>query len=188
MKKLFTLLFAAGIATGAFATDKDKVVSIRQTEAKKVAVSYSAVPQGTVIVKITDADNRLVMRDKINKEAAFAKRYDLNALPEGTYEVEVMDESGVLRTASFDTFVAEAPAVFSRVSKMADNKYRLLVSNLEAKEVSVTIFDGDHMIHTERIDNPQGLHKIYDIAQPNGNITFKVSTDSGFESYVSSRN
>jgi flagellar hook assembly protein FlgD len=187
MKKLFTLLFAAGIATGAFATDQDKVVSIRQTEAKKVAISYSAIPNGTVIVKITDSQERLVMRDKINKEEAFAKRYDLNALPEGTYQVEVTDESGVLRTASFDTFVAEKPAVFSRVSKMGDNKYRLLVSNLEAKEVLVSIYDGDHLVYSERIDNPQGLHKIYDIAKPSGNITFKVSTASGFESYVSSR-
>ena len=186
MKKLFTLLFAAGIATGAFATDEDKVVSIRQTEAKKVAVTYTAVPQGTVIVKITDSEDRLVMRDKINKEEAFAKRYDLNALPEGTYSVEVLDESGVLRTATFDTFVTEAPAVFSRVSKMADNKYRLLVSNLEAKEVLVSIYDGGHLIHTERIDNPQGLHKIYSIAKPSENITFKVSTASGFETYVSS--
>lgn len=187
MKKLFSLLFAAGIATGAFATDQDKVVNIRQTEAKKVAVTYAAVPQGTVIVKITDSQDRLVMRDKINKEEAFAKRYDLNALPEGTYEVEVLDESGVIRTASFDTFVAETPEVFSRVTKMGENKYRLLVSNLEAKEVSVSIFDGDQLIHSERIDNPQGLHKIYDIDKPNGNITFKVSTDGGFESYVTSR-
>lgn len=187
MKKLLTLLFAAGIATGAFATDQDKVVTIRQTEAKKVAVSYSAVPNGTVVVKITDSDDRLVMRDKINKEEAFAKRYDLNALPEGTYSVEVLDESGVLRTASFDTFVAEAPVVFSRVSRMGENKYRLLVSNLEAKEIMVSIYDGENVIHTERIDNPQGLHKIYDIAKPSGNITFKVSTASGFESFVSSR-
>ncbi|MEN2283298.1 hypothetical protein AAGF08_14230 [Algoriphagus sp. SE2] len=187
MKKLFTLLFAAGIATGAFAADQDKTVVIRQTEAKKVAVSYSAVPNGTVVVKITDADDRLVMRDKINKEEAFAKKYDLNALPEGTYSVEVLDESGVLRTATFDTFVAEAPAVFSRVSKMGENKYRLLVSNLDAKEVLVSIYDGDNVIHTERIDNPQGLHKIYDITQPSGNISFKVSTASGFESFVSSR-
>ena len=186
MKKLFTLLFAAGLATGAFATDEDKVVNIRQTEAKKVAVTYTAVPQGTVIVKITDGNDRLVMRDRINKEAAFAKRYDLNALPEGVYSVEVLDESGTRRTATFDTFVAETPAVFSRVSKMGSDKYRLLVSNLEAKEVMVSIYDGEHLIHSEVIENPQGLHKIYSIATPDGNISFKVSTAGGFESYVTS--
>jgi len=181
------MLFAAGIATGAFATDQDNVVRIRQTEAKKVAVSYSATSNGPVIVKITDSEERLVMRDKINKEGAFVKRYDLNALPEGTYQVEVIDESGVIRTESFDTFVAEVPAVFSRVSKLGDTKYRLLVSNLKSKEVLVTIYDDEHLIHTERIDNPQGLHKVYDISKPSGIITFKVSTASGFESYVSSR-
>ncbi len=188
MKKLFSTLFVAGIATVAFANTEGKSVDIRQTEPAKVAVAFHAVPQGTVIVKITDDQDRLILRDRITKTEAFAKKYDLNALPEGTYEVEVTDQSGVLRTASFDTHAAVvAPAVFSRVSDMGDNKYRLLVSNLESKEVEVSIYDGDKLIHTEKIDNPQGLHKIYTIDRPSAEgISFKVKTASGFESYVTS--
>ena len=127
------------------------------------------------------------MRDRINKEVAFAKKYDLKALPKGNYSVEVMDESGVLRTASFNNFVAETPAVFSRVSPMGDDKYRLLVSNLDAKDIEVMIYDGDKLIHTEKIDNPQGLHKIYTIDNVSGaGINFKVKTASGFEDFVTS--
>lgn len=102
MRKLFSTLFVAGIAAGAFANTEGKSVEIRQTETAKVAVAFNAVPQGTVIVKITDDQDRLILRDRITKTEAFAKKYDLNALPEGMYEVEVTDQSGVLRTASFD--------------------------------------------------------------------------------------
>lgn len=187
MKKLFTLLFVAGIAAGAFAKSEGTAVQIRQTETTKVAVSFNEAPQGTVIVKITDSEDRLILRDRINKDEAFAKKYDLKALPHGNYSVEVTDESGVLRTASFNNFVVETPAVFSRVSPMGDNKYRLLVSNLDAKDIEVLIYDGDKLIHTEKIDNPQGLHKIYSFDKVSGaGINFKVKTASGFESYVSS--
>ncbi|MEP0711268.1 hypothetical protein [Algoriphagus sp.] len=187
MKKLFTLLFVAGIAAGAFAKSEETTVLIRKTETTKVAISFNEAPQGTVIVKITDSEDRLVMRDRISKEEAFAKKYDLKALPQGNYSVEVTDESGVLRTASFNNFVTETPSVFSRVTEMGDDKYRLLVSNMQSKEVEVLIFDGDKLIHTEKIDNPQGLHKIYTFNRVSeAGISFKVKTASGFEGYVTS--
>ena len=188
MKKVFLTLFVAVIAAGAFANNEGKSVEIRQTETAKVAVAFHAVPQGTVIVKITDDQDRLILRDRITATESFAKQYDLNALPQGMYEVEVTDQSGVLRTASFDTHPAViAPAVFSRVSDMGENKYRLLVSSLDSKEVEVSIYDGGKLIHTEKIDNPQGLHKIYTIVRPGSEgISFKVKTASGFESYVTS--
>ncbi|PZX59674.1 hypothetical protein LV84_00883 [Algoriphagus ratkowskyi] len=187
MKKLFTLLFVAGIAAGAFAKSEGTTVQIRQTEKTKVAVSFNEAPNGTVIVKITDSDDRLVLRDRITKDEAFAKKYDLKALPQGSYSIEVTDGSGVLKTESFNNFVAESPAVFSRVIQMGDDQYRLLVSNLQSKEVEVMIYDGDKLIHTEKIDNPQGLHKIYTLSNlSEAGISFKVKTASGFEGYVTS--
>jgi hypothetical protein len=189
MKKLFTMLFVAGIATGAFAYNDEKSVEIRQTEAAKVLVAVNDAPNGIMTVKITDAENRLVLRDRITKTEAFAKRYDLNALPVGEYSVEVSDANGTLRTATFNTQVIVKPLVYSRVTAMGDNQYRLLVSNLEAKEVTVQIYDGDKMIHTEIVDNPQGLHKIYTIDKPGTpeGISFKVTTASGFEAYAATR-
>lgn len=189
MRKLFTMLFVAGIATGAFAYNDEKSVEIRQTESAKVMVAVNEAPQGTLTVKITDADNRLVLRDRITKTEAFAKRYDLNALPVGNYSIEVSDSNGTLRTATFNTQVIAKPLVYSRVTAMGDNQYRLLVSNLEAKEVTLQIFDGEKLIHTELIDNPQGLHKIYTIDNPAKaeGISFKVTTASGFEAYVAAK-
>lgn len=187
MKKLFTLLFVAGIAAGAFATTEKLTVQIRQTEPTKVAIAFNEVPQGTVTIKISDQNDRVILRDRVNSPEAFAKKYDLNALPAGVYDVEVLDETGVVRTASVDTNVAVAPVVYSRVVKIDNNKYRLLVSNLDAKEVEVLIYDGDHLIHSEVIDNPQGLHKIYTVDKPGvGDINFRIKTASGFESFVSS--
>ncbi|MBN7813235.1 hypothetical protein J0A68_19930 [Algoriphagus sp. H41] len=189
MRKLFTLLFAAGIAAGAFAKNDEKAVEIRQTEPAKVMVAVPNAPEGILTVKITDADDRLVLRDRITKTEAFAKRYDLNALPIGTYSIEVSDVNGTLRTATFSTEAVVKPVVYTRVTEMGNDQYRLLVSNLEAKDVTVQIFDGDKLIHTEAIDNPQGLHKIYTITKPNfpEAISFKVTTASGFEAYAAAK-
>jgi hypothetical protein len=188
MKNLFTMLFVAGIATGAFAagTKVDETVQIKKTEPAKIAVAFTEAPKGTVIVKISDAQDRLIMRDRINQSEAFAKNYDLKELPRGTYSIQVLDESGVISSASIENFIEVKPEVFSRVSIMNDNTYRLLVSSLDAQAVEVVIYDGDNVIHTEMIDNPQGLHKIYKIEQAGKDgISFKVKTASGFESFVS---
>jgi hypothetical protein len=188
MKNLFTMLFVAGIATGAFAagTKADETVQIKQIETAKVAVSFTEAPKGTVIVKISDSQDRLIMRDRINQEGAFAKKYDLKELPEGTYSIQVSDQSGLISSASVENFIEVKSEVFSRVSIMDDNTYRLLVSSLEAQAVEVVIYDGDKVIHTEMIDNPQGLHKIYKIEQAGKDgISFKVKTASGFEKFVS---
>jgi hypothetical protein len=189
MKKIFTMLFVAGIATGAFAYTDEKSVEIRQMEAAKVLVAVNDAPNGILTVRITDAKNRLVLRDRITKSDAFTKKYDLNALPVGEYSIEVSDENGPLRAATFNTQVIVKPLVYSKVTAMGANQYRLLVSNLKAKEVTVQIFDGSNLIHTELIENPQGLHKIYTIEKPANaeGISFKVSTSSGFEAYAATR-
>jgi hypothetical protein len=189
MKNLFTMLFVAVIATGAFAaeTAADETVQIKKTESAKVAVSFTEAPRGIVIVKISDAQDHLIMRDRINQTEAFAKNYDLKELPRGTYSIEVLDERGVISSASVENYIEVKPEVFSRVSKMENNSYRLLVSTLVAQAVEVIIYDGDKVIHTELIDNPQGLHKIYKIEQAGKDgISFKVKTASGFEKFVSS--
>ncbi len=188
MKKLFTMLFVAGIATGAFAasTNADETVLIQQTETAKVAVAFTAAPKGTVVVKISDSEDRLILRDRINQEGTFAKKYDLNQLPKGTYSIQVLNDSGVISSAMVENFKEETPEVYSRVSKMDENAYRLVVSNLKAQAVEVMIYDGNEIIHTELIDNPQGLHKIYKIEKPGKDgISFKVKTASGFEKFVS---
>ena len=189
MKKLFTMLFVAGIATGAFANNDEKSVEIRQTEAAKVMVAVNEAPQGTLTVKITDADNRLVLRDRITKTEAFAKRYDLTALPVGKYQIQVADASGNVNSSIVNTAVVTKPEVYSRVTVKGDNQYRLLVSALDAKDVTVQIFDGDKLIHTETVENPQGLHKVYTISKPAfpEAISFKVSTGAGFTAYVASK-
>jgi len=189
MKKIMTMLFVAGIASGAFAYNEEKTVEIRQTEPAKVLVAVPDAPQGTLTVKIKDANNQLVLRDRIYKTEAFAKKYDLNALPEGQYLIEVSDLKGTLKSTTINTQIKSKPEVYSKVTAVGENQYRLVVANLKAQDVTVQIFDGDKLIHTEVVDNPQGLHKVYTIDRPGfpGAISFKVSTATGFSAYVASK-
>ena len=188
MKKLFILLFVAGMATAAIANTENPSVEIRQTEASKVVITVPSSPQGGLTVRILDGDKRLVLRDRINTTEAFAKRYDLAALPKGDYSIEVSDAQGTLRTATFSTLEKASKSVFSRVTPLGKNQFRLLVANLDAKAVTVQIFDGNQLIHTELVENPQGLHKVYTITKPSfpDAISFRVSTSNGFSSFVAS--
>jgi hypothetical protein len=189
MKKLMTMLFVAGFASGAFAYMDEKNVEIRQTEPTKVTVRVAEAPQGTVFVKIKDAENQLVLRDRISNAEAFTKRYDLRELPVGQYIIEVSDSKGTLRTATLNTEVKAKSEVFSRITDLGDNQYRLLVANLGAQEITVQIFDGQKLIHTELVENPLGLHKVYTIKGAGfpDSISFKVSTSNGFSTYVASK-
>ncbi len=181
-----TMLFVAGIASGAFAYNDERTVEIRQTEPTKVTVAMVEAPLGPLTVKITDSQNKLILRDRISKTEAFAKRYDLNALPVGKYSIEVSDVNGTLRTASVNTEVKTKPEVFSKVTEVGENQYKLVVANLTGQEVTIQIYDGDKIIHTEVVDNPQGLHKVYTINKPSfpDAISFKVSNSNGFTAYV----
>lgn len=180
MKKLLILLFVAGMATGAIAKTENPSVEIRQTETSKVLLTVPASLPGGVTVRILDADKRLVLRDRINATEAFAKRYDLAALPKGVYSMEVSDAQGNLSTASFSTLEKEINTIFSRITPLGQNQYRLLVANLDAKAATVQIFDGNQLIHTEQVDHAQGLHKVYTISKPGfpDAISFKVSASN----------
>ncbi|MFC3879004.1 hypothetical protein ACFOSV_02395 [Algoriphagus namhaensis] len=184
MKKLMTVLLTAGIAVGAFAQGSESV-QIKKIEAAKVAVAVNAVATGAVVVKIKNVDGDLILRDRISKADKFIKTYDLSQIEKGNYQVEVLGQSGTLAQSSVANFVAEKPEIFGRVSKMEDNSYRLLVSALDSKDVKVLIYDGGKLIHTETIDNPQGLHKIYKVKQASAEgVSFKVETASGYEGYI----
>jgi flagellar hook assembly protein FlgD len=189
MKTIFTTLLVAGLAIGAFANNENTPVEIRQTESSKVVVSVPSAIQGRVTVRIVDEDNRLVLRDRITSTEAFAKKYNLTELPEGTYSIEVSDANGTLKTATVSTVAKSTAPVYSRVSELGGNQYRLLVANLEAKDVQVQIFDGGQLIHSEAIDHPQGLHKIYTINKPGFSdaISFKVIVDQKLITYAAIR-
>jgi hypothetical protein len=69
------------------------------------------------------------------------------------------------------------------------NQYRLLIANLGGQEITVQIFDGQKLIHTEMVENPLGLHKQYTIIAagfPDA-IGFKASTSNGISNSVSSK-
>ena len=182
MKKLFTLLLTAGIAVGAYAQEK---VSIKQTEANKVAVMVDEAANETLTLKITDASGDVVLRNRIAQGQTFAQSYNLEGMPVGIYTVSLTGQGGILTSARVENTVAMDQEVFSRVSKVDENSYRLVVSSLDAKDVQVKIYDGGELIHTETVDNPQGLHKIFTVNRPSvDGVSFKVETASGFETYV----
>ena len=187
MKKFFVLLLTAGIAGGAFAQEATKV-SIKQIGSSKVAVASTSEAQGSMIVRIMDQDGDLIFRDRIAKRDGFKKVYDLSQIEEGQFDVEVSGQNVEFATANVSNFAEPKPVVYSRVSQLEDNTYRLLVSAPEEEEIKVLIYDGGKLIHTEMVLNPQGLHKIFKVERASENgVSFKVETASGFEGYVSEK-
>jgi len=185
MKKFLVLLLTAGIAGGAFAQDATKL-SIKKVGINKVAVASADEAEGSMIVRIMDQNGDLIYRDRIAEHDGYKKIYDLSQIEEGKFDIQVTGQSGEFTSATVSNYIETEPLVYSRVSQLEDNTFKLLISaHQEEEEIKVLIFDGGRLIHSEMVLDPQGLHKVYKVERPSGEgITFKVETASGFEEYV----
>ncbi|MDN3204930.1 hypothetical protein [Algoriphagus sediminis] len=174
MKNLITLLLTLGIVTGAMATEK---IHIQKTADDKVIVALNEPASETLQIKMSNKDGEVVLRDRIVKGQTFAAKLNLEPLPYGTYNVEIIGDNGIVKNSKVNFTDSSQRDIYSRVTKIDENSFRLLVSTLTASNVKVSIYDQDKLIHSETVSNPQGLHKIYTVEGPSDSgVSFKVES------------
>lgn len=196
MKTLIAMLIALGISTSTFATERTtdtpvkSAVSIRKVEDSKVQLLYGLVPNGTVLVKIYDESNTLVQKDRIFKKEAFAKYYDFSLLSPAKYNIEVLENNQIVDKFELDLRAKSAePVIYSKVEKVANNQYKLLVNSLLPTDLSIMVYENGHLVHAENIDNVNGFHKLYTFARfsPGANVEFVVKTQDGFSKLLATK-
>lgn len=182
MKKLILSLLTTGLVFGAFAQDG---ILIKKVNTSQVAILVENAEDEVMTLKVTNDEGRQILRDRIISNEKFGQIYDLSALPEGIYSFRVNGRKSTVASASFQNYEISVPEVVSRLSKVGDNSFRLRLSSLEAEDIIVKIFDRGELIHTEKVNNAQGLHKIYKVksASPE-EVSFKVETSTGYSTYI----
>ncbi|TVP53075.1 MAG: hypothetical protein EA341_01625 [Mongoliibacter sp.] len=189
MKTLIAMIVALGVFTNTFAekrSDETTVkspVSIRKVDDNKVQLLFGMVPNGSVLVKIYDESSKLVQKDRIYKNEAFAKYYDFSLLKGGKYNIEVLESNQIIEKFELDVRSNVAvPVIYSKVETVGDNKYKLLVNSLLPADLSILVYENGNLVHEESVNNVNGFQKLYSFVKfnPNANIEFVVQTQNGF--------
>ncbi|PRY89567.1 hypothetical protein [Mongoliibacter ruber] len=196
MKTLIAMIVALGISTSTFAeTRNDETpvkspVSIRKVDDNKVQLLYGLVPSGSILVKIYDESNTLVQKDRIYKKEAFAKYYDFSLLRPAKYQIEVIENNQTIDSFEMDLRANTIePVIYSKVEKVGNNKFKLLVNSLHATDLSILVYENGQLVHEESVDNVNGFHKLYSFVKLNAssNVEFIVQTQDGFSKLLATK-
>lgn len=194
MRLLIALMIAFGVSLNTMAAGErpaDVPVSIRKVDENKVQLLYGANPEGPVTVKIYDANNFLVQKDRITSKNAFAKYYDFSQLKPGKYIVEVVDAQNQVEklTVNFSAANSQKPVVYSKLEKLEGNAFILTYNALLESDLSIYVFENDKLIHEERLDSVSAVQKLYRLVgvSPTANVEFVVASKDGYSRLLAAR-
>lgn len=195
MRVLFTFIMAIGVIYSTMANETGNLpekapVSLRKVDQNKVQLLYGILPEGPVTVKIYDANNALVQKDRITTKTAFARYYDVSQLTPGNYTMEVIDGTSVVDYLQLQVKPANpAPIIYSRLEKVENNSYKLLVNSLLPTAMSVLVFENDRLIHEEKLNDVNGFQKLYTLQgiSPTAKVEFYVKSENGFSKLMAAK-
>jgi hypothetical protein len=197
MRVFIALILAIGISVNVNASQsgEDPVaspVSIRKVDQNKVQLRYTINPDGPVTVKIYDQNQTLVQKDRIVAKNPFAKYYDFSKVSPGNYNVEVSGANHLVEHLAINvgSITADAsPLVYSKLEKVENNSYKLLVNSLFPADMSIMVFENDRLIYEENVDNVNGFQKLYKLAgiSPTAKVEFFVKTNDGFSKLMATK-
>lgn len=194
MRVFIALMIAFGVSMSTMAAGErpvDVPVSIRKVDENKVQLLYGANPEGPVTVKIYDANNFLVQKDRITSKNAFAKYYDFSQLKPGKYTVEVVDAQNQVEklAVNFSAANSQEPVVYSKLEKVEGNAFKLTYNALLESDLSIYVFENDKLIHEERLDSVSGVQKLYRLVgvSPTANVEFVVASKDGYSKLMAAR-
>ena len=197
MRVFIALILAIGISVNvdAYQTGDDPVaspVSIRKVDQNKVQLRYALNPEGPVTVKIYDENNTLVQTDRIVSKNPFAKYYDFSQVSPGSYNVEVVDANHLVEYLAVNIggpASTPSPLVYSRLEKVENNSYKLLVNSLLPTDMSIMVFENDKLVYEENVDSVSGFQKLFKLhgISPTSRVEFFVKTNDGFSKLMAAK-
>lgn len=197
MKKvIIAFIFAVGVSVSAMANTAGSAepertaVSLKKVDQNKVQLFYGLHEESTILVKIFDENHFLVQRDKTVSKNAFAKYYDFSQLTPGIYTVELYTNNELVDQIEMDMRNTEVkPVVYSRLEKVDNNKFKMVVNSILASDMSLLIYENDHLIYEEKFENVTGFQKLYKVegVKPTSKLEFFVKTSDGFKNVLAAR-
>lgn len=194
MRLIIATLVALSVTFSSFAitgADRpDPVVTLEKVGSNKYQLKFLTAPEGKVVVSIKNEGNSVVYKDVIDADKVFSRNYDLNKLSLGTYRFQITDsEAGKLK--DFEVHLAAETKLdsFKADTKVVNyNTVALFVRNLDSKEKTVRIYDGQEIIHEETFsDVAFGKKFNFKNLRSVKNVSFEIIDGDGFGKFVSVR-
>jgi hypothetical protein len=149
----------------------------------RVKVIYDNDEPSNAMVTIRDQDGRIVFSEKIRKNAGFIRPYDLSKLPNGRYEVSVMNLDNNELTKKIVSNDIHEPEMLAHVNDIpgTENHYLLTVANQNNKLVTIEIFNeaNDKLYHSQRrINDDYGCVFVMKNVPRHEQLTFYIKNDT----------
>ncbi|EON75564.1 hypothetical protein ADIS_3967 [Lunatimonas lonarensis] len=194
MRLIIATLVALSATFASFAATEtgkpDPVLTFKKVGDSKYQLKYLSIPDGKVVVSIKNGQNAIVYKDVIDADKVFFRNYDLGKLELGTYSFQVSDSNGA-KMGEFQVSLAPeqaTPAFFADTKVLNHQTIALLVNNLDKKEKTLRIYEGNAVIHEEKFSDDQFGKKFnFKNLRSLRNVSFEIVDAEGFGKFVSVR-
>lgn len=146
-----------------------------------VKLFYRGEKSGNVKVTIYNERGEEVYAETLRKTEHFMRPYNISALPDGNYTIQLRDEQGT-RTQKVTHNRAEKSrlAHLTRLTSVGKNKYMLAVPNDGRDALTVKIFNDQNELLYENTEVIFGdFARLYNLNKIAGNHTFEIIDKSG---------
>lgn len=180
MKKIlkFSLVLVVALITmNVHAGTVDFTLVVKKEQGKMVTFALNKM--NNVDLSIYDANDKLIHSEKVDSQKIINRTYDLKALPDGTYFLQVESE---LKISRYEISVAGATATLSEnaISEIykpvfVNKKGLILLSilNLDKSPVNIKIYnDEENEVYNSAVLLDQNITKVFDVK----NIKFETYT------------
>lgn len=168
-----------------YASGVEPLVKVEGKDNKTFTLFMNDLKSQQVKIFIKDENGIVLHKEELNINAGYFKKYDLSALPNGSYVLEVEDQS-IVKVMPFQ--VSKSNVEFSNENKtevfkpylrqrgtMVDAMFR----SFENKPTTVTIYDSEgNILENEKIAAGENVEKIFDFSNVNAG-TYRIDFHNG---------
>ena len=185
--KTKSLFFAAFVLVSslAVAAGKDEprigmaVVPVKGSETFKVI--YKGESAGKVRLNIYNSASRIILTETFNSTQGFIVPVNFAGLEAGEYTIELIDAAGkkVEKVTFGAKKASEKVAHISNIDKKNGKFLLSVVSPAAGQEISIKIYDGENLIHSESKVVSGDFATVYKLNPAATSVTFEVSDNTG---------
>ncbi|WP_200975695.1 hypothetical protein [Echinicola sp. 20G] len=169
--------------------EKEAKAVLEKIGDKKVQLKFLTEPSGKVMVRIKNSHKGVIYKEIIKSDKEFKKNYDLSALAEGDYEIEVFTrDQGTIN--NFEVTLGKEKSAgsnyFTKVKVIDEKNVALLVKSRGEDKKYIRIMDKGHVIFEDSFEgNKYGkLFKFEKVASLD-DLVFEVRDEDGDGKYLS---
>ncbi len=187
MKKVVRTIAVVALMFASIAVSaKEPKLSLTANAQKSVVFELDAQTQNTFI-SMLDKNGNVIYSEKIEVAKGYAKKFDLNGLPEGKYYLHV--ENTMKETVYTLEVTASSVSIVTKdennkpVFRKEGGRVFLNLLNLDLEAVSIKVYDSENrIVHVETVNDEMLVEKVFNFEKAYSGI-YTVAVVDGNDTY-----